>query len=395
MKCAILLLWSVVGLAAFAGNAANLTREGANAWVDVDTNLFARNVREIRKIVGDRVKICAIMKANAYGCGIRTLIPQVIATGIECVGIAGNDDAAAVREAGYRGRVCRVRLATAGEIRAALPFEVEELVGSIVFAREVDRIAAEAGRRINFHLALNSGGMDRNGIEMSLPGALEEVVGICGLPNLKIVGMMTHYPVEDTADIHPGMDRFLAQSDAIIKAAKLDRAQLTLHTANSYATLHVPAARLDMVRPGSLFYQDIYEGFHQFKTIISFKTRVAAVHSYPKGSTACYDRTYRLERDSRLANLPVGYSDGYLRSFGNKGQVLVNGHRVKIVGVISMNTCLVDVTDFPDVKAGDEVVLFGRQGGDEITIPEIEKASGMAIYEIFLLWGGLNPQFAR
>lgn len=379
------------GLSAVAG----ICRDGCHAWLDVNTNLFANNVRALQKIIGPETDICAIMKADAYGCGIRTLMPEVINTGLTCVGIAGNDDAMAARESGYRGRLVRVRAATLGEIRAGLDLDVEELIGSLAFAREANRVAAQADRRLRIHLALNAGGMDRNGLDMSLPQALEEAVAICTLPHLEVVAIMTHYPVESVEDVRPGLKRFNEQAASIVRAAHLDRKKLTFHTANSYASLHIPESRLDMCRPGSVFYMDYDADFPCFKTIFSFKTRVAAVHPYPKGSTACYDRTYVLKRDSRLANLPVGYADGYLRSFGNRGHVLVRGHRVPIVGVISMNTCLADVTDFPDVVSGDEVVLFGRQGDEEITTKEIEETSGMPIYAIALLWGRLNPRYAN
>lgn len=370
------------------------SRESSHAWLDVDTGAYADNVREFKKVIGDQTGICAIMKADGYGCGLEMLVPVAIAEKIPAIGIASNEEAAKIRACGYTGRIVRVRTATAGEIRTGLPYDIEELIGALLHARAADAIAAEAGRLLKFHLALNAGGMDRNGLDMTLPGSLDEAVAIIRLPHLKITGMMTHYPMEECTDVRPRLARFNAQTAAIIGAAKLDRRSLTLHTANSFAALNVPEARLDMVRPGSVLYQGgCYDGFPQFKTVFSFKTRVASVNAYPKGSTICYDRTCTLTRDSRLANLPVGYSDGYLRAFGNKGRVLVNGHSAKIMGVITMNTFMVDVTDFPDVKPGDEVVLFGAQGSDEITDKEIEKTSGMPFYELQVLWGKLNPRF--
>ena len=388
-------LFASVALTLFASAAAP-SRESSHAWLDVDTGAYAHNVREFKKIIGERTGICAIMKADAYGCGIEALMPTAIAEKIPAIGIASNAEAAKARECGYAGRIVRVRTATAGEIRAGIPYGIEELLGAIALAREADAIAAETGKVLPVHLALNAGGMDRNGLDMTLPGSLDEAVAIASLPHLKITGMMTHYPVEDSADVKPGLARFNEQVAAIIRAAKLDRSEITLHTANSYAALTIPEARLDRVRPGSVLYQgNCYEGFPQFKTVFSFKTRVASVNSYPKGSTICYDRTCTLTRDSRLANLPVGYSDGYLRAFGNKGRVLVNGHSAKIMGVNTMNTFMVDVTDFPDVKPGDEVVLFGAQGNDEITETEVAKTSGMPFYELQVLWGKLNPHFAK
>ena len=370
------------------------TREASHSWLDIDTGAYAYNVREFKKIIGERTGICAIMKADAYGCGIEMLMPTAIAEGIPAIGIASNEEAAKARGCGYRGRIVRVRLATAGEIREGMRSGIEELMGNLDLARQVDAIAAEEGGIVPIHLALNAGGMDRNGLDMTLPGSLDAAVAITKLPHLRTTGIMTHYPVESGDDVRPGLARFNAQADAIVKAAGLDRDRLTLHTANSYAALNIPESRLDMVRPGSVLYQGgCYSGFPQFKTVFSFKTRVASVNAYPKGSTICYDRTCTLMRDSRLANLPIGYSDGYLRVFGNKGRVLVKGHSAKIMGVITMNTFMVDVTDFPDVKAGDEVVLFGAQGGDEITDTEIEKTSGMPFYELQVLWGKLNPRF--
>ena len=115
--------------------------------------------------------------------------------------------------------------------------------------------------------------------------------------------------------------------------------------------------------------------------------------SDPAGNTVAYDRTYTLIRDSRLANIPTGYADGYRRVFSNKGQVLIRGHRCPVVGRVTMNTIMVDVTDFPDVQPSDEVVLFGKQGSDEITQAELEEIAGTLLVDISTLWGQANPKF--
>ena len=122
---------------------------------------------------------------------------------------------------------------------------------------------------------------------------------------------------------------------------------------------------------------------------------MASVQAYPKGNTVNYDRTYTLTRDSLLANLPIGYSDGYRRAFSNKGSVLVHGRRAPVVGRVTMNTTMVDVTDIPGVEAGDEVVLFGRQGADEITQAEIEELTGVILADQYTVWGTSNPKRLR
>ena len=170
---------------------------------------------------------------------------------------------------------------------------------------------------------------------------------------------------------------------------------MLLHAANSFALQHIPDSHLDMVRPGGALYG--YGGTPKppFVHVASFRTRVASVQAYPAGSTVSYDRTSTLARDSLLANLPVGYSDGYRRAYSNRGSVLVRGQRAPVLGRVTMNTTMVDVTGIPGVEPGDEVVLFGRQGGDEITQAEIEEVTGVILADQYSVWGSLNPKFLR
>ena len=236
--------------------------------------------------------------------------------------------------------------------------------------------------------------MDRNGLALDTESGKADALAIAKLPHLNIVGIMTHFPVEDVADVKKGVQRFDEQSKWLIQAAKLDRSKLTLHTANSFTTVSVPEGRFDMVRPGALLYGEPIGG-KQLEYVMAFKSRVGSVNSYPKGSTVGYDRTFTLKRDSRLANLPFGYSDGYRRAFTNKGHVLIRGHKVPVVGKISMNTTMVDVTDFPDIQANDEVVIFGKQGKAEIKQSEIEEITDVLFADIYTMWGNSNPKILK
>ena len=128
---------------------------------------------------------------------------------------------------------------------------------------------------------------------------------------------------------------------------------------------------------------------------MSFRTRVASVNNYPADNQVGYDATYTLQRDSLLANLPMGYSDGYRRVFTNKAHVVVNGQRAPVVGKVSMNTTMIDVTDIPGVKPGDEVVLFGRQGEAEVTQGELEDANGALLADLYTVWGNSNPKIVK
>lgn len=369
--------------------------QNTNSWLEIDDQAFADNIQTLQRELKGSTQICAVMKADAYGNGIDLLMPTVVRLGVPCVAIGSNEEARIARAHGFTGRLMRVRTATTGEIMGALPYNVEELFGNLQEARAISSAMVAQNRTLRFHLALNSGGMNRNGIDMVTPQGKLDAMTLVHLPGLEVAGIMTHFPVEEEADVRRGLAAFNSESAWLIKAAALDRSKLVLHVANSFTTLSVPEAHLDMVRPGGLLYGDTIASATQYKPTMAFKTTVAVINSYRAGTTVGYDRTYTLKRDSRLANLPMGYSDGYRRVFTNKGQVLINGHKVPEVGKVSMNTTMIDVTDFPDIKPGDEVVLYGTQGNAAITRDEVEDINGALFADLYTVWGNSNPRILK
>ncbi len=368
--------------------------ESSNAWLEVDTHAFSNNIQLLQNQLADNTKICAIMKADAYGNGIAGLMPSIIANNVACVGITSNEEARVVRKHGYTGKIMRVRAATRNEIEGGLDFHMEELIGTKEQADQIIEIARTHGTTIPVHLALNTSGMGRNGLDLTTYAGQVEGVQIAGDPNLEIVGMMTHFPNEGLDEIKRKVERFKVETQWLIDSADLTREDITLHVANSYITLNLPEAHLDMVRPGGMLYGD-YPAKAPFQRIVSFKTRIASLHHFPAGSTIGYGSTVVLDRDSVLANLPIGYSDGFARSLSNKAEVLINGQRAKVMGMASMNTTMVDVTDIVDVEANSEVVIFGPQGQDVITSDETEERSGRILPEHYTIWGATNPRIYR
>jgi alanine racemase len=381
--------------AATAADAASPQAQSANAWIEIDRVAFENNIAALKKQVGAKTQICAVMKADAYGHGIDLLMPSVIATGIPCIGIASNEEARIVRENGFTGRLMRVRTATGGEVQDGLRYDMEELVGDLEFAQAIAELARAQGKTLRIHLGLNSAGMSRNGLEMSSAEGKLAAVDIVSMPGLAVAGIMTHFPFEDRAEVLKGLDKFKEESAWIIEHGKLDRSKLLLHCANSFTTLEVPEAHLDMVRPGGALYGDTVPSHTEYRRVMNFKSRVASVNEYPAGNKVGYDSTFTLPRDSRLANISVGYSDGYRRVFTNKAEVLINGHRAPVVGKVSMNTLMVDVTAIPDVHPGAEVVLFGTQGQEEIAQSELEEFNGALLADLYTVWGNSNPKFLK
>ncbi|WP_323867096.1 alanine racemase [Xenorhabdus szentirmaii] len=336
--------------------------------------------------------MCAVLKGDAYGHGIGLLMPSIIKTGVPCVGITSNEEARIVRESGFKGQLIRIRTADVSEIESTLGYDMEEIVGDLEQAQAVDALAKKHGKQLHVHLVLNSGLMSRNGLEMKTEQGKQDALKIIRLPNLKLVGMMSHHALTDLDAIRSSIKKFEEQTSWLIKTAKLNRKDITLHASSSFASMTIPEAQFDMVRIGSALYGALSDSHPEYKSLIELKTRVASVKTYPQGNGVSYDNTYFLKRDSKLANLPVGFSDGLTSSLSNKAYVLINGHRAPIIGRISMNTAMVDVTDLPEVKAGDEVVLFGKQGNNEITQSDIQKWSGMHIVELSSIWGETNPK---
>ncbi|RDU60279.1 alanine racemase [Helicobacter marmotae] len=370
-----------------------ITRENANAFMEVDLNAFEKNLQVAKDIAGN-AKVCAVLKADAYGAGIANVLPSVIKAKIPCVAITSNEEARVVRELGYEGQVLRIRMATPGELKDGLAYHITETIGNLEQAKYFDTLAK--GKKLPIHINLNSGGMDRNGIDLSTSRGKTDVVSIATLPHLKVEGLMTHFPYEDVKKIKEGLKRFQADSAFVIENAHLNPKSLTLHAAASWAAVHVRESRLDMIRPGKLIYG--YGGDEKalgIEQVMSLKSQVAGVNAYPKGSKVSYDGTYTLKRDSLLANIPMGYYDGYAKSFSNKGHVLIRGHKLPIVGRVTKNTFMVDVSDYPQISSGDEVVLFGKQCTQAITQSEIEKHTGTILSESLGIWGSSNPIFIK
>nr|WP_314267238.1 alanine racemase [uncultured Moellerella sp.] len=362
-----------------------------NSWIEISRSALEFNTHKVQTLLNNKSALCAILKGDAYGHDLSLVTPVMIENNVPCIGVASNSELKTVRDLGFKGRLIRVRNATEQEMTQATEYDVEELIGNLDMAERLNAIAIKQNKNINIHLALNSGGMSRNGIEVNNAAGLNEAKAISQLPQLKIVGIMSHYPEEDAAEVRKDLARFKKQSQEVLAITGLKRQDVTLHVANTFATLTVPESWLDMVRVGGIFYGDTIAS-NDYKRVLTFKSNIAALNHYPKGNTVGYDRTYTLKRNSVLANIPVGYADGYRRVFSNSGHALIAGQRVPVLGKTSMNTVMVDVTDLKQVNPGDEVVFFGKQGNAEITATEVEDISGALFTEMSILWGATNKR---
>jgi len=384
-----------------SSNNYGLTYEKAirmNSWAEIDSKAFEQNIQSLLPKIG-ATSLCLVIKANAYGHGLDLLLPVIIKNNCNILGFTSNEEARITRELGYKGRLIRIRSAGNSEILDAIQYNVEELIGGIDLAETVNEIAKSNKMVASVHLMLNSAGMGRNGLDLgTYLGKKDAKKIVASFNHVKIIGIATHFPMENKDSIKSGLSKYQSDCSWLFSNTSIRREDVVLHAANSYATLNVTAAHLDMVRCGACLYDAILGK----KQVMSLKSRVASVLSYPAGATISYDSTWTLRRDSKIANIPVGYSDGFRRIFSTSNKessnsseqpfVLVRGQKAPVLGRITMNTLLADVTDFPDVLKEDEVVLLGRQGNAEISWKNWIAWSEAGLYELVTLLGNSVPK---
>ena len=355
---------------------------GRPTRLEVDLGAIAHNLRLVRRIVG-KVGILAVLKANGYGHGALIVARTVIANGADMLGVACVSEGVAFREAGITAPILVLGYTPAWRVREAVANDIALTLFDRDTARAMDRAAAEEGRVARAHIKVDTG-MGRLGL---LPDqVLPFVQWLTGLPHLMIEGIFTHFSVADAADKGYTYKQ-LATFRAVLRQIKENGISVPIvHAANSAAILTVPEARFNMVRLGIALYglspgpeTPLPEGF---RPALTFKTCIAQVKTLPPGSFVGYGNTYRTKGEERIAVIPVGYADGFRRAPGNWGYVLVRGRRAPIVGRVCMDQAMIDVTHIPGVRQGDEVVLIGVQGEQEITVDEVAERLGTINYEV-------------
>lgn len=357
----------------------------------IDRRAYEHNLKILAAGVTPGCRICAVLKADAYGHGLDLLAPAAAAAGVDVIGVTDNWEAELVRRLNLPLPLLRLRPATAEEAAEARAWDVEEVIGSLEQAQAFSRAARGGQRPFPVHLKLDVG-IGRMGF--SLPRQMNELQEACRLAGIEVRGLMTHFPCADEADLQETraeLERFQRDTQAI-RAALPDA--VIRHAANSASTLRLPDSHQEMVRLGIVSYglapspEVPLPG--ALRPVMRWITHVAQVRVVPAGSTVGYGMTHRLDRDRRIATLPVGYADGYLRTFSNRAVVVIRGVPCPVVGRVSMDMTTVDVTHIPAVQPGDEAVLMGRQGREQVTADDLARWAGTINYEIACLVGKCN-----
>lgn len=365
-----------------------------SSWCEIHCDRISRNLELALGLVPDGVRFCAVMKADAYGHGINRVVPLLLEQGVSRIGITSNAEARAVRDAGFSGRLIRLRAATPQEMAEALDDRVEEQVGSLWAARQLRQFFGSGPLPTGVHLALNCDGMSRDGLEMSTETGRKDCQEILDEIGWNVVGICTHFPANEPAPLRRSSDLFRLQVAWICDNSDLKRSDLLVHAGSTLTLLSGSQVETDMYRCGAILY-GILNPELGFRPTMELKSRVVHLGDYPKGATVGYDRASRLETDRRLACISIGYAAGYSRIAQARGAVLIRGKRAPVLGKVSMNSIVADITGICDAQVGDEAIVFGGNGPNSIGPDAAVTQFGTILPDLFSDWGMRNPRGYR
>lgn len=361
-----------------------------STWVEVDLDRFAANLRAVRESAvenGHGPEILLVVKADAYGHGAVEMAEAGEREGVACLGVATLHEGIQIREAGSRLPIIVLSPLLPSEIDEALAHHLDPTVCDLDFARALSGASERFGRPARCHVEIDTG-MGRIGVRTGEAEAfLRELVK---LPGLRLASLYTHFPDADAEDLAFSREQVKQFRELLAQLAKAGISVPRVHASNSAGTLNVPEARFDWLRLGLLAYGHVPPHARAqvpVEPVMAFKSRLVQIRDLPAGVPVSYGRTFVTQRPTRMGVVPVGYGHGYSWLMSNRGEMLVRFKRVPILGRVTMDLTMVDLTDVPDVVLGDEVVLFGSQGDAVLTLEEVAKRSETLPYEIMCTIG--------
>jgi len=356
------------------------------AWAEIDLDAIAHNVREIKRVIGKRVQMMGVVKADAYGHGVLEVVRALLDNGVTQLAVSLLDEAIQIRKMGIKVPILILSYTDPARAEEIVFNDVTQTVFSHDLAQALSAAAVKLGKSAKIHVKLDTG-MTRVGL---MPGycAVKDIMEFDNLPGLIIEGLFTHFASADEIEKDYTLKQFERYMSVCSELGRVGIHIPLKHVCNSAGIIQYPEMHLDMVRPGIILYglypsQQVDKERINLKSAMTLKANVIMVKDVELDTCISYGRTFRTSRPSRIATIPIGYADGYARLLSNKGRMLVNGEYAPVVGRVCMDQCMIDVTDLEhEVHVGDEVVLFGSQNGACINVDEVAADIGTISYEV-------------
>jgi len=361
--------------------------------VCIDSSALRENFSKMQQRVGRDIRIMAMVKADAYGHGMVQTAARFAEAGCDCFGVAEIEEGVELRSTGIQGQIFVLLGFQPSQEQLFFDYNLTPVVFTYEAMDLLSQAAVRNGKEMAVHLKVDCG-MGRLGI---MPAELQNFLSqLENFPGISLAGIMSHFPLADDAQSTHTLAMYQQYKEVCMQSSQ--QAPVLCHIANSGAALYFPTTCCDMVRLGiSLYgyYPDGTKGTQQAREeklvpAMSFTTQVVQIKTVPEATGISYGHTFVTEKKTKVAVLPVGYADGFLRSLSNRGQVLIKGRRARIIGRICMNLCMADISEIPGVEPGDPVVILGSQGAETITADEIAEWMETISYEVLCLFGNNN-----
>ena len=361
-------------------------------WAEIDLDALDQNVSAIRTCLSDSTELLAVVKADAYGHGDRMIAKELTRSGVTRFGVSNLEEAVGLRHAGIDGEILIFGVTPPELAKELAENDITQAILNADYAKALSDAAVAAGVIVKGHLKLDTG-MGRIGFVVGRPsGSPETLLSACRLPGLSVTGAFSHFSSSDDvsgegiAYTREQYRRFKEATDGL-KAAGVS--PLFCHLQNSAGIISYPEYQFDGARAGIILYGqpvDILPGHSiPLKPVMSLRSTIAMIKEVEPGDCISYSRTFRAEKPMRIATVPVGYADGYLRALSNKAEVLIRGKRAPVVGNVCMDQMMVDVTDIPEAAVDDRVTLAGSDGEETVSFGELAAIAGTIHYELLCL----------
>ncbi len=365
-------------------------------WAEINLSNLDYNIKNIKAKIGDREMI-GVIKADAYGHGSVKVAEVLRENGCRIFAIATLQEAITLREAGAKEEIIILGLTPDMYADTIVKYDITPVFCDSANAKAFSDAAAKAGKVVSGLIAVDTG-MGRIGyLADDLDYAAEDLKKVAALPNFRIRGMFSHMSTADAFDktySHQQEAKYNRFYEAMT-AAGIEIPFRTL--ANSASVMEIPSVYFDACRPGIILYgcypsDEVDVNQLSLKPVMSVKANIVHLKDVPAGFSVGYGRKYISQKPSKIATIALGYADGYPRPYSAQAKVIVNGVIAPIAGNICMDQCMIDVTDVPDVKVGDEVIVMGTDGKNTILADDIAKATGTINYEITCAFGQRLPK---
>jgi alanine racemase len=371
-------------------------------WVEVDREALRDNLYEFRRLIGKDRLLLATVKANAYGHGLEEVSGVAVLAGADWLGVQSLEEGIRLRRLGLNCPILVLGYVALEDLESAVKHDLRLTVYSDETVQQLASLRPVQGKKISLHVKVETGTY-RQGIRKE--EVLPFIKKVNAYPTLTVEGISSHFAnIEDTTD-HSYARYQLENFQEVCKLLDKEGIEIPVkHIACTAAVILFPETLFDMVRVGIGMYglwpsKETYVSCLlrnrepvRLKPVLSWKTRIAQLKKIPKGAYIGYGCAYRTTRETSLGVLPVGYYDGYSRTFSNVSYVLIRGQRAPVRGRVAMDFTMVDVTDIPGVEEEDEVVLIGKSGEERITADALASFAGTINYEIVTR---INPQIPR